>query len=201
MLSAGREGIRYLLGHRVLRPLAVTSAAYAFFQGMRAAIIVLFLTGPLGLEPLTLGILWGVGGAGALLGALSAARLARAMGTGRAILAAYLVGPFSALAPLAPFFPAVAVPIIFVGQFGMGFWGPIYGVNVTALTQSVVDDRLLGRVLAANRFVYRSPAPLGALAGGLLGATIGLQAALLIAAVGISAGVLWLYGSPVRSMR
>jgi hypothetical protein len=201
MWSAIREALTYLLAHPILRTLSLTSAAYSFFQAMRAAVFVLFMTQVLELEPVTLGLVWGAGGAGALLGALVAARLAARIGTGRALVAAYLLGPFAALAPAAVLVPAAAVPIVLVGQIGMGFWGPVYGVNASTLTLGLVDERLIGRVVAANRFMYRAPEPLGALIGGIVGTVVGPGLTLLIAAVGISLGALWVYRSPVRHVR
>lgn len=196
-----REGIGYLFGHRLLRPLVLTSAVYGFFQGMRAALVVLYLTGPLGLEPIVLGLVWGVAGAGAVLGASVAGRVARAIGIGPALVAAYLVGPFNALTPAAGLVPDAALALLVVGHFGSGFWGPVYGVNAATLLQSQVDDRLLGRVLASDRFVYRGVAPLGALAGGVIGDVIGLQSGLVLAAIGATAGVVWLVRSPVAGLR
>ena len=43
--------------------------------------------------------------------------------------------------------------------------------------------------------------PLGALAGGLLGAEIGVRNTLWIATVGAIAGVLWVLPSPIMKMR
>jgi MFS family permease len=201
MRAAIGEALRYLLDHPVLRTLSVTSAAYSFFQAMRAAVFVLFMTRVLELEPVTLGFVWGAGGAGALLGALVAARLAARVGTGRALIAAYLLGPFAALAPAAVLVPEAVVPIVLVGQLGMGFWGPVYGVNASTLTQSLVDERVIGRVVAANRFMYRAPEPLGALVGGVVGSIVGAGSTLLLAAVGISLGAFLVYRSPVRDVR
>jgi len=43
--------------------------------------------------------------------------------------------------------------------------------------------------------------PLGALAGGALGATIGIRPTLLVAVAGAVASVLWLLPSPVLRLR
>lgn len=195
------EGVGFLFGHRLLRPLVVTGAAYGFFQGMRAALIVLYLTGPLGLAPVVLGLVWGVAGVGAVVGATVAGRLAGAIGIGPSLLTAYLVGPFNALTPAAGVLPEFALALLLVGHFGSGFWGPVYGVNAATLLQSQVDDRLLGRVLASNRFVYRGIIPIGALAGGVIGDTIGLQPGLFIAAGGVTLGAVWLLRSPIPRLR
>lgn len=199
--TAATDGLRYLLASPVLRALVTTSGIYGFFQGMRAALVVLYLTGPLALAPIVLGFVWGIAGLGAVLGASLAGRVARVIGIGPALLLAYLVGPFNALTPAAGLLPAFAVPILLVGHFGAGFWAPVYGVNVATLLQSRIDDRLLGRVLAADRLVYRGATPLGALAGGAVGTVIGLQTGLFVAAAGVMLGAIWLSRSPVPALR
>ena len=64
-----------------------------------------------------------------------------------------------------------------------------------------MPDRLCARVSGAYMLVNYGVRPLGALAGGLLGAEIGVRSTLWIATVGAIAGVLWLLPSPVMGMR
>ncbi|MGH2402073.1 MAG: hypothetical protein ACRDE6_05125 [Candidatus Limnocylindria bacterium] len=87
------------------------------------------------------------------------------------------------------------------GQVGLGLAGPTWGVNGGSLQQSVTPDRLLGRVAATQRFAVFGVHPVGALIGGWLAATIGLQLTLAIAAAGAGVGALWLALSPVRHLR
>jgi hypothetical protein len=70
----------------------------------------------------------------------------------------------------------------------------VYNVNQVSLRQALTPDQLLGRVNATNRFLVWGCAPLGALAGGLLGATLGLRPTLALAALGELVAVLWLVG-------
>jgi predicted MFS family arabinose efflux permease len=69
------------------------------------------------------------------------------------------------------------------------------------LRQSVTPDQLLGRTNAGMEMLVAAAAPLGALAGGLLGEVIGVRLTLVIASVGggLLAGML-LFFSPVRRM-
>jgi len=53
---------------------------------------------------------------------------------------------------------------------------------------------------ATMRFVVWGTMPLGSLAGGILGQTIGLRPAVGISAVGALFGVLWVLFSPLRTL-
>ena len=66
---------------------------------------------------------------------------------------------------------------------------------------ALVPDRLRARVAGAYMVVNYGVRPLGSLAGGAFGATIGLQPTLWIASVGAIAGLLWSLPSPVRTLR
>jgi predicted MFS family arabinose efflux permease len=50
------------------------------------------------------------------------------------------------------------------------------------------------------RFIMWGVTPFGALAGGLLGSTIGLRPTLLIAALGVLLAFAWVAASPVRPL-
>ena len=196
------QGFRVVLGDPVLRRLAAAAATYALFFGMRSAAVVLYLIGPLGLEPLRLGLVWGFAGVGGLLGAASAGWIARRIGTGHALMAAHSLAFFAAMTPLAGLVPApLVLPLLILGHLGTGFWAPVYGVNELTLRQSLVPDGMLGRVAATSGFLFNGVTPIGALAGGALAAVIGLQPTLLLAAAGALTGVLWFVGGPMRSVR
>lgn len=85
--------------------------------------------------------------------------------------------------------------------FAMAFGGQICAVNVLTTRQSVTPDELLGRVNASFRFVALGISPLGALAGGYLGASIGLRPALYLSVLLMFAGPLIVLLSPVRRIR
>ena len=70
--------------------------------------------------------------------------------------------------------------------------GLIYYVNETTLRQTVAPPHLLGRVNAAIQFASRGMLPIGALAGGFLGAKIGITNTLWIGAAGVFLSTLWL---------
>ncbi len=54
---------------------------------------------------------------------------------------------------------------------------------------------------ATMRFVVWGVLPIGAVAGGVLGAALGLRTTLWIGAVGRALAVVWLLASPLRAQR
>ena len=77
----------------------------------------------------------------------------------------------------------------------------VLDINIQAIRSALVPARLLARVSGAYQVVNYGVRPIGALAGGLLGAWIGLRTTLWIGALGATAGVLWLLPSPVMRLR
>jgi hypothetical protein len=77
----------------------------------------------------------------------------------------------------------------------------LYDVNLNSLNLLATPWHLRGRQAGASRLVNYGVRPLGALAGGLLAAGIGLRPALLAGALGALIGVVFLLASPMRSTR
>jgi hypothetical protein len=77
----------------------------------------------------------------------------------------------------------------------------ILDISFGAIMLALTPHRLRARATGAFRFVNYGVRPLGALAGGALGAALGLRPALWIATVGAVAGILWLVPSPVPGLR
>ncbi|MBA2463288.1 MAG: hypothetical protein H0V45_16255 [Actinobacteria bacterium] len=75
--------------------------------------------------------------------------------------------------------------------------------NVTGISyvQSVVPDRMLGRMTASRRFVVWGTIPIGSVIGGALASAIGLRETLLVGATGATFCFLWLVFSPFRTIR
>jgi MFS family permease len=96
------EGLRLVVGSPVLRGIAGCTGTWNLFGSIVQAVLVLFATRELGLEPGALGLIFAVGGAGAVLGALLADRATRRFGTGPVIIGAAAIGAASwLLIPLA----------------------------------------------------------------------------------------------------
>lgn len=196
-----REGLGLVAANPILRPLVAAGINSGFFTGgMRGALIVLYLV-QIGVTPIEFGVIYGVGGASALVGAVTARRVAETLGLGPTLVVAHVVmAVFSAFVPLAGLAPEAALSVLLIGQIGLGLTAPVWGVNSGTLQQQVTPDAFLGRVSATQRFAVSGVHPLGALFGGWLAATIGLQLMLAIAAAGAAFSAALLAGSRVRRL-
>ena len=193
------EGWRFVFGQPILRSLAVASTLGNGFYQLGSAIYVLYSTRELGISPALLGLIYGAGGVGALLGAFSASRLGH-FGVGKAAIVATLaVGVGYLFVPLAGGTVALSTAMLAIGQLINSFGIPIMVVNQISLRQAITPVELQGRVNATFRGLAWCAVPLGALLGGFLGDAVGLRPALAVAAVGLFMPFLWLLFSPVRS--
>ncbi|MFC0625961.1 MFS transporter [Kribbella deserti] len=78
-------GLRFVVRHPLLRPIALTSATTMLFQAANNAIIVVFLVRELGLSAGKIGLLGMIGLLGALVAAAATERISRRVGHARAM--------------------------------------------------------------------------------------------------------------------
>ena len=172
------EGLRFLLAHRVLRALAGMVGAFALVYMAGMAILVLFAQQELGLGSVGFGLLLASLAVGGLPGNLLAAAVGQRLTAGTLLLGGTLVTAAAWLAVgLAPTAWLAAAALAMAGLVGS-----IWDVAQLSLRQTLIPDRLLGRVISAFRLIGFGPAPLGALLGGVLGRTLGLRAPFVLGA-------------------
>jgi len=195
-----REGLHAVLGEPRLRRIAGCTATSNFFSSALFALFVLYALDVLGFSPLALGIVQAIAAIGGLAGALLATRVADRIGVGWAIiLGSILFGVFVLPVPFAT--GIWAFPVI-AACFGLQSFGSlVYNINQVSFRQTIVPLRLQGRLNATMRTIVWGTLPLGGLAGGFLGEALGLQAAILVAAVGGCFAFPWVLLSPVRAIR
>ncbi|MFG3497381.1 MFS transporter [Streptomyces sp. NPDC047928] len=202
LVAEVREGLRYVFGHRLLRPLALTAGLGNLFGvfGMVQAVLVLFAVRDLGLEPGVLGLALAFANGGVLLGATVNGRLTRRWGTGPMLAASsLLLGACLLLLPLAT--RATAVPVLGVSMALAGVFAAIFNINQVSLRQAVTPAELRGRMTATMRFVVWGTIPVGTFAGGALAETVGVRPMLWIAGVGSVLAGLPVLLSAVRALR
>jgi predicted MFS family arabinose efflux permease len=154
------------------------------------------------LQPATIGLVLGAGSVGYFLGAFLPAWTARRFGLGRAITGSMAVLWMSDLLyPFAFGSNRIAVPVLIAAFFIGGLAVPSYDINQFSLRQAIIPDPLLGRVNASARVLIRGAVPIGALLGGLIGELFGLRAVMIFAAFGSLSSLIWLWGSPVASLK
>ena len=195
-------GLRFIGGNPIFRPTLVSVATLNFFNYAFSALFVLYATRSLGVEPGTLGLVLGAGAVGGILGAVFAGRLGRAIGVGRAFLVGCVLFPAPlVLVPLAEGPHALVLGMLFAAEFLSGLGVMILDINAASIMFALTPDRLRSRATGAFNFVNWGIRPLGSLAGGALGAWIGVRPTLWVATIGAVTGAVWLLPSPVRGLR
>jgi MFS family permease len=194
------DGLRYVAGHPVLRPIAACSAVSNLGSSMVGTVLVLYMVDSLGLGAGMIGLVLALGNVGLVVGAVMATRLAVRYGVGRVIVGSLGLGtPFALLVPIAP--RSLAVPALVAALVAAGVRAPIYNVNQISLRQAITPPELLGRMTATMRVLVLGTMPLGSLLAGLVASQFGVRAALMAGAlIGCSACLFTLL-SPVRSVR
>lgn len=195
-------GLRFIGRSRALRALVAAAATVNFFNFVFHTLLVLYAVGELGLNAGVLGLVIGGGAIGGIIGAVAVGRVVRAIGIGPTIVLGFVGFPAPlVLVPLAGGPTPVLLAAFFTAEFFSGFGLMMLDIASGSLQSAVIPDALRSRVSGAFRTVNYGVRPLGALAGGLLGSTLGLRPTLWIATVGGLLSVLWLLPSPVPRIR
>jgi predicted MFS family arabinose efflux permease len=200
LMAEVKEGLQFVLSHRLLWAIAGSTATFNLASNMTFALLVVYMTRDLGLTPSGIGVVFGFGATGGLLGALCASALGRRVGAARAIiLSSAGAGLAGLVLPLAG--PGRLVVLIAVSQFATSFFVVCYNAMQVGFRQAITPPELLGRMNATIRFVVWGTFPIGALLGGSVASVIGVRSALWIAAALAVGAVGWLILSPLRVLK
>jgi MFS family permease len=195
-----REGLGYVLGHRVLRMIAGSTATSNFFSSMTMAVYLLYAVRERHYSAGFVGVVFTLGNVGVLVGAVSVTRITRALKLGPTIMLGMLLGSLAMLlVGVAPTRHSVVYFVIAWLLFGFG--GTIYNIDQVSLRQAITAPRMLGRMNASMRFMVWGTMPFGSLAGAVLGTALGLRPTLLVAGIGGMLAVLWVLSRPVLALR
>ncbi|MEQ4210086.1 MFS transporter [Actinopolymorpha sp. B9G3] len=194
------EGLRFVLGHRLLRSIAACTSTANLCSAATGAMVIFFLRRDLGLGAGVIGLVLSVAGIGGVVGALVARRFAAWVGQGPAIwLSVCCTAPFALLLPLAE--PGWRIWLAAAGGAVFAVGVVVYNVTQVSFRQAVTPDHLLGRMNATMRFLVWGTQPIGGILGGVLGSAVGARTTLVIGAVGGSLAFLPALLSPLRTMR
>jgi MFS family permease len=190
-------GVRPLMANPFLRGLVGWTTMAGAFGTATNAIFPLYAS-DLGLGPAQIGAILAAQGTGGLLGAGMSTFIARRWPSGWATLAAAVVcsGGFC-LTPAAGLVPTVAAPLLVASRLVLGASLVIFNAHMSGLQQAATPADLQGRVFGSIRFTRYASFLIGSLAGGLLGEAIGLWATNMVAAIGVSLSLLWLWNGRV----
>ncbi|WP_018680245.1 MFS transporter [Actinokineospora enzanensis] len=197
-----RSGLGFIRRSSFLRWNALIGATWnLLFQAMLAVFLV-HLARQLHLSPATVAVVVFVGSVGAVLGVLVMGTLNAWLGIGPAIVLSMCVTSAGGLLlALADGSSPGAVVVAGAGYLLINASQPLFTVNVVSVRQVITPAHLMGRTTAAIRFLVWGTLPIGALAGGFLGAAIGTRATLVAIGVGYLAPTLMTLVSPFRRIR
>nr|WP_275126293.1 MFS transporter [Streptomyces sp. SID7805] len=196
------EGLRWVLRHPAMRAMFAASGTVQFFNFMFQTLFVLYTTTELGLGAGLLGAVLGAGAIGGLIGAALAGRVIRGLGVGPAILVGFagFTVPLL-LVPLSAGPTWLVIALLFLAEFLSAIGVMFVDISSNSLSAALMPDALRSRITGASRTLNYGFRPLGALAGGALGTTLGLRPTLWMATAGAILCLLWLLPSPVPRIR
>lgn len=201
LARAIRDGLDALWRHPLLRPLAVAAALMSLAGGIFDALYAFFALRDLHLSALAIGMLITGGGLGALLGGALAPYAARRFGLGPCTLYGVLgYGLMTLLVPLAPATPFLAFLFLLLAQLFGDLAQTLFGFGEAVLRQSVTPGSWLGRISGSERLLGNVLGAAGAFAGGFMAGPLAVRGALLVAALFILLGLVWLLRSPLRTV-
>ncbi len=194
-------GLRFVLGHRLIKPLAFATGTANFFYllGMVGAVLTLFAVRQLHMTPVLIGVVLLLGNVGAVAGSLASTWFLAHVRFGTLMV----VMPLSAavgIGVIALATPATALPVIAAGVIIGEFGTTVYDISQLSLRQAVTPPDMLGRMNASVRFINWGPIPIGAFIGGVLAQVIGLRPVLWVAAAGCLLPAVPLLLSAVRRL-
>jgi MFS family permease len=179
VLEELQEGVRYALGHSMIRTLIILIGAMTLFGFSFATLIPAWAVKILHGDARVNGFLQSARGTGALCGALMIAAVSHARIKGKILT----VGAFAFPALLFAFSFVRWLPLSLLTLFGMGL-ALIQVFNVAnALVQSLVPDHLRGRVMGVYSLVFFGLTPLGAPGIGAAAQALGEPEVIRVSAV------------------
>ncbi len=181
------HGWRYIAGHVPIRTALVMVAIVSTAGTPYSVLMPVMASEELGGGPNTLGILMAASGAGALSGALYLASRESVVGIGRIILYATLLfgGGLIAFSQA----HSLAVACLLLALAGAGFMMQLAGTNT--FLQTIVEERLRGRVMSFYTMAFFGTVPIGSLIGGVVAERIGAPATIALSGGVCLAAAAW----------
>ena len=162
LLRDVQEGLRYVLGHPVLRNISVMMAMFNFVVSTLWAQLVLFGKVRLDAGDTKIAILFAAGSAGVVVFGVSAGAIRKRLSFSVAALGALMLSG--------------ALTVVFAANTwywaALVLWGAIQGlglffnINTTSLRQAIVPGHMLGRVVSIAGVLAWSAIPAGTMVGG-----------------------------------
>jgi MFS family permease len=183
-----REGLAYIRGHRVVRTLVWLIAAMSITAFPFTMLLPVFARDVLDVGATGLGWLLSATGTGALAAGIALAAWGGRFRRGRLVLGACL----SFALCLTAFTLSRSFPLSLALLALTGFTMILNNATLNALLQSLVPDRLRGRVMSVYVFMFIGMAPLGSLQAGALARWLGAPGALRAGAAALVLVLAWI---------
>jgi len=171
------EGLRWLWRDRAMRDVTLVAGLISALDAAWFAVLVLYVVRDLHQQPGAYGLLLAVGALGGVAAGGLGAVLAR-LGPWRSLL---LGGAAMAASQAGLGLTSNVIVAAVMLLISSGAWA-LFNITAVTMRQRQVPAALLGRVTSLFGTVARGTEALGALAGGVLAATAGIRAPMLVGA-------------------
>lgn len=158
------EGLRYVIGHPVLRNISAMMALVNFVSATTGTQAVLFAKQQLGASDSQIGWLFSAGSVGVILLSLLAGRLRKRFPFSKVALSALMLEGVMIIALSFTQVYWVALPL-WALMSGLGI---LFNINTGSLRQAIVPNHMLGRIMSIAGVLAWSAIPLGAFLGGVV---------------------------------
>ncbi len=194
-------GLSWLRRHPVMFSCVLSAAASNLISGAVTALTPIYLVRVLDASPAVVGIVLGMEGVGALVGAPLAPWLSARLGTARVLIGVSIVSTASLfLLPLSS--SKALIPLYAAGVVCSSAGIIVSSIVTRSHRQTVTPDDLLPMVMAGARSITWGVIPIGAVAAGAVASSpLGVHGALWCTCVAFVAAPLILVFSRVRTRR
>lgn len=173
------EGLAFVWHHRDIRLLVLGAAVINLAESAALTVLVLWVTGPVGLGAGGFGMVLTLGAIGGVVGSVLSDPVVTRVGNRRSILAA--VWCFGLGLGTIGVLPHAAFAVIGIAVTGAS--AQLWNVVAVSYRQWETPPALRGRVMSAYRVIAYGAYPLGAMLGGLVAAGASVRATFAVSAV------------------
>lgn len=159
-----KEGVSWLSNQILLRRLAIYTGIANFFGSMQFPIMILFGQEILGLDSVQFAFLAYGGAVGGFVGSLLAEKINKRLEESKTLLISIALFGIGGFVPFITSNSFVVAAAFGVTSFGSVLWN----VQAVSIRQSLIPDKLMGRVNSVYRLLALGLTPLGALFGGFV---------------------------------
>ena len=190
------EGIQVVIHNPTLWKIAGSTATSNLGSNMAFAVELIFMYRYLHLAPGAVGLIFAIGAIGGIVGAAASGAIAKRLGVGVTLLVSILGGGLLMATPLAaqtnaPVFLSVVLFLTFIIE------AP-YNITQVSLRQAITPDRVQGRMNATMRTIVLGTIPIGSMAGGILGSTVGVVPTIVLGGFIAMLAAGWILAGPIR---